>query len=55
MLQQARKYKLILEEIYSERNWLADDGTLAKVLFFDLVCQSRRSAGIISVNAKQLL
>jgi hypothetical protein len=32
MLQQARKYKLIPEEIYSERNRLADNGTLAKVL-----------------------
>ena len=37
MLAQARKYKLIPEEIYSERNRLADDGTLAKVLFYDIV------------------
>jgi hypothetical protein len=51
MLQQARKYKLIPEEIYSERNRLADNGTLAKVLFFDIVCQTRQSAGISSVDA----
>jgi hypothetical protein len=51
MLQQARQYKLISEEIYSEWNRLADDGTLAKVLFFDIVRQTRRSAGISSVDA----
>jgi hypothetical protein len=50
MLQQARQYKLIPEEIYSERNRLADDGTLAKVLFFDIVRQTRRLAGISSVD-----
>ncbi len=38
MLNQARKYRLIPEEIYSERNQLADNGTLAKVLFYDIVC-----------------
>jgi hypothetical protein len=51
MLQQALKYKLIPEEIYSERNKLADDGTLVKVLFFDIVRQTRQSAGISSVDA----
>jgi hypothetical protein len=51
MLQQARTYKLIPEEIYSERNRLADDGTLVKVLFFDIVRQTRRLAGISSVDA----
>ncbi len=50
MLAQARKYKLIPEEIYSERNWLADDGTLAKVLFYDIVRQARRPAGISAVD-----
>jgi hypothetical protein len=51
MLQQAQKYKLIPEEIYSERNRLVEDGTLPKVLFFDIVRQTRRSAGISSVDA----
>jgi hypothetical protein len=41
MLHQARTYKLIPEEIYSERNRLADDGTLAKVLFLDIVRQMK--------------
>jgi uncharacterized protein (UPF0332 family) len=51
MLQQARKYKLLPEEIYSERNRLADDGTLAKVLFYDIVRQTQRPAGIGAVDA----
>jgi hypothetical protein len=51
MLHQAQKYKLVPEEIYSKRNRLADDGTLAKVLFFDIMCQTRQSAGISSVDA----
>jgi len=51
MLQQARRHNLIPEEIYSERNRLADDGTLAKVLFLDIVRQTRKSAGISSVDA----
>jgi hypothetical protein len=33
MLANMRKYKLMPEEVYSERNHLADDGTLSKVLF----------------------
>jgi hypothetical protein len=37
MLANMRKYKLMPEEVYSERNHLADDGTLSKVLFYDIV------------------
>ena len=51
MLQTARHYKLVPEEIYSERNCLADDGTLAKVLFYDIVRQTRLPAGISAVDA----
>ncbi len=51
MLHQARKYKLIPEEIYSKWNRLADDGTLAKVLFYDIVRQTKLSAGISAVDA----
>ena len=36
ILQTARDYKLIPEEIYSERNCLADNGTLAKFSFMML-------------------
>jgi hypothetical protein len=37
MLHNVRKYKMMPEEIYSEKNRLADDGTLVKVLFYDIV------------------
>jgi hypothetical protein len=37
ILANVRKYKLMPEEVYSERNRLADDGTLSKVLFYDIV------------------
>jgi hypothetical protein len=37
MLANVRKYKLMPEKVYSKRNRLADDGTLSKVLFYDIV------------------
>jgi hypothetical protein len=37
MLDNVRKYKLMLEELFSKRNWMADDGTLLKLLFYDIV------------------
>ena len=39
------------EEVFSERKRLADDGTLSKVLFFDIARQLRRPAGLASVDA----
>ena len=33
MLANVKKYRLMTEEVYIERNCLADDGTLSKVLF----------------------
>ncbi len=50
MLQVVRKYKLMPEEIYSEKNRLADDGTLVKVLFYDIVIQTCLPAGISAVD-----
>ncbi len=50
MLDEARKYKLIPEEIFSEKNCTADDGGLAKTLFYDIVRQIRLPAAIASVN-----
>ena len=50
MLDNVRKYNLMPEEILSERNRMADDGTLAKVLFYDIVRQLRLPAGISSVD-----
>jgi hypothetical protein len=51
MLANVRKYNPMPEEVYSERNRLADDGTLSKVLFYDIVQQLRRPAGLASVDA----
>ena len=51
MLHNVRKYKLMPEEVFSERNRLADDGTLSKVLFFDIACQLWWPAGLASFNA----
>jgi hypothetical protein len=38
MLANVQKYKLMLEEVYSERNRLADNGTFSNILFFDIAC-----------------
>ena len=39
ILANARKYNLMPEEIFSERNSMADDEGLAKILFCDIVRQ----------------
>ena len=39
MLLNARKYKLMPGDIFSERNRMADDGGLAKVLLYDILRQ----------------
>ena len=39
------------EEVFSERNKMVDDGTLTKILAYDIIRQSRRPAGIASVDA----
>ncbi len=51
MLDKARKYKLIPEEIFSEKNRMADDGGLAKMLFYDIIRQTSSAVAIASVNA----
>jgi hypothetical protein len=50
MLDMVRKYKLIPEEIFSKKNRTADDGGLAKMLFYDIVRQSRSAAAIALVD-----
>jgi hypothetical protein len=37
MLEEAWKHKLVTEEIFSEKNHTADNGGLAKTLFYDIV------------------
>jgi hypothetical protein len=51
MLEEARKYKLVPEEIFSERNCTADNGGLAKTLFYDIACQLRIAVAIALVDA----
>jgi hypothetical protein len=51
MLANARKHNLMPEEIFSERNRMSDDGTLTKVITFDIVWQMQRSAGVALVDA----
>eukprot|EP00956_Cyclotella_meneghiniana_P029293 scaffold70426_cov59-Cyclotella_meneghiniana.AAC.4 len=51
MLDKARKYDLMPDEIFSERQRMADDGAVSKVLFYDIVRQLKRPAGLASVDA----
>ena len=51
MMDNVRKYGFMPEEIYSKKGKTADDGSLAKVLFYDIVHQSRVVAGLSSINA----
>ncbi len=51
MLHNMRKYRLMSEEIYSKRDHLSDDGTLSKVLFYNIVRQLWHPAGLASVDA----
>jgi hypothetical protein len=46
MLDTARKYKLMPEEIFSKKNRTADDGGLTKTLFYDITRQTRSPAAI---------
>jgi len=51
MLDNARQYNLIPEEIFSKQNRTAGDGGLAKTLFYDIARQTRTPAAIASVDA----
>ena len=51
MLQAARQYKFMPEEIFSEQGKTADDGSLAKILIYDTVRQSRCTAVLSSIDA----
>ena len=46
MLEEARKYKLVQEEIFGEWNRTTDNGGLAKILFYNIACQLRIPAAI---------
>ncbi len=51
MIDTVRKYKLMPEEILGEKNCLADDCTLAKELFYNIVRQTCLPAAITAVDA----
>ena len=51
MLEEARKCKLVPEEIFSEWNCTDDNGGLEKTLFYDIALQLRIPAAIASVDA----
>jgi hypothetical protein len=51
MMKNVREHNLMPEEIFSECNRMADDGTLCKTLFYDITRQARVQAAIASVNA----
>jgi hypothetical protein len=36
MMSNAQGYHLMPEEIFSEKNWMADNGTLCKTLFYNI-------------------
>eukprot|EP00804_Cyclotella_cryptica_P024800 CCRYP_001751-RA/>CCRYP_001751-RA protein AED:0.66 eAED:0.66 QI:0/-1/0/1/-1/0/1/0/248 len=51
MLNNARKNDLMPDEIFSERQRMAEDGILAKVLFYDISRQLKAPAALASVDA----
>jgi hypothetical protein len=51
MMEMVRRYNLMEDEVFSERGRTAEDGALSKVLFYDIVRQTRLSAAISSVDA----
>ena len=51
ILDVARRYNFMPEEIYSKQGETSDDGLLAKVLLYDVVWQSRCSAALSLINA----
>ncbi len=50
MMNHVRRFNLMPAEIFSEKGQTAVDGTLAKVLFYDLSRQFRKPAAIASVD-----
>jgi hypothetical protein len=51
MMENARKHNLMPKETFSEKNRMADNGTLCKTLFYDITRQARVPAAIPSIDA----
>jgi hypothetical protein len=51
MMKNAHNHQLMPEEVFSKRNRMADDGTLTKMLFYDVTHQARVPVVIASIDA----
>jgi hypothetical protein len=51
MLNNAGEYQQMPEEIFSKKNCMADDGTLCKILFYDITRQAQVPAAIALLDA----
>jgi hypothetical protein len=51
MMKNACNHQLIPEEVFSKKNCMADNGTLTKMLFYDVTRQARVPAAIASIDA----
>ena len=51
MLDKTRQYQLMPGDIFSKKGCMADEGGLAKVLFYDISRQLRIPAALASVDA----
>ncbi len=51
MMKNVCRFNRMPEEIFSEKNRMADDGTLCKILFYNITRQARVPAAIASVDA----
>ena len=55
MLDTARQYKFMPEEIFSEQGKIADDCSLTKILIYDIARQSRCTAAISSIDVISII
>jgi hypothetical protein len=51
MMKNARNHQLMPEKVFSKKNRMADDGTLTKMLFYDVTHQTRVPVANASVDA----
>ena len=51
MMDNIREHGLMPEEVYSEKDQTADDGSLAKVLFYDIIRQTWVATNLGSIDA----
>lgn len=55
MMDSVQDFNLMVEEIFSEKGHTAEDGALEKILFYDIVRQTRLPAGMSSVDATNVM